>query len=275
MLTMKQRKYDCLHVAGGDCQTWSPGSPRDRATIYVCSGQTLRLPWNFTLQDGQRANVVKWYHHNKLIAIFSEGKFFPWMNRIHHLTSGVLEIEHLTSSDSGTYIIEVEIHNEDGSFSSFRRSAVVKIGGIFCLFLYLFICMRVDNFRSVSSVFTVFLRFTVEVSLLSPTARCIHLPPPPPSLSLSLSLREICADDLSFTSNNLHRCLHYHYQRCIQINTNKAIRSAKISFLLSRRDTKSLICKKKKRSGKQLMIFSSLKVTCTDALCKGDTWCNE
>ena len=55
---------------------WSDTSPTDGQTLHQCSGDTLVIPWNFILDQGETVKTIHWYFHGRsdvLIAVYSYG----------------------------------------------------------------------------------------------------------------------------------------------------------------------------------------------------------
>ena len=144
---MSGRRHFGVFVSGIDCAQWAP-SPEDGQGLYVCAGTTLTIPWQLNLNSGETIKEVQWYFRGQseeVIALKVHGQFLPmatFSQRVtSHLNAGI-QLDHVTTGDSGAFSVEVTTLDSSGALSSLRHTVHVYVAGgtlLLCILLYVYI----------------------------------------------------------------------------------------------------------------------------------------
>lgn len=122
-------------ATGCHCARWSP-SLEEGATVYVCEGQDLTLPWSITSDTGEDIMDFTWFfvgQTDQMIAVYSHHVFFPMPShskRVKHLSNGGIALSHVTDGDAGKYKIKVTVHKAGGTLLTYNRTAVVHVASV-------------------------------------------------------------------------------------------------------------------------------------------------
>lgn len=108
---------------------------QDGADVYACLGEGVQFPWDYSVQDGEVVQDIKWYYYSgdssrRGIAAVVEGDFFPlrtsFSDRIHHVPQAGLALSPLTTQDSGEFSVVVTVLH-GSSFASYNMSASLVV----------------------------------------------------------------------------------------------------------------------------------------------------
>ncbi|KAL8588835.1 hypothetical protein ACOMHN_011551 [Nucella lapillus] len=114
---------------------WSEELRVDSGTIQVCSGQSIQLFWNYTLEKGERVKGIVWGcqpegEKEDVLATFVDDHFVPtssFSGRLAHLHDGGIELSCATILESGNYSIAVRTKDRDNYLTVHRKTVSVKV----------------------------------------------------------------------------------------------------------------------------------------------------
>ncbi|PVD18516.1 hypothetical protein C0Q70_21065 [Pomacea canaliculata] len=108
---------------------------QDGTDLYSCVGDSIKLPWDYSVQDGEVVEDIKWYFKpgndsRRVIATVVEGNFLPlrtsFSDRIHPVLQAGLTLMFVTGQDSGEFSVSVSIV-QGTSFAVYNQTALLVV----------------------------------------------------------------------------------------------------------------------------------------------------
>ncbi|KAK7090111.1 uncharacterized protein [Littorina saxatilis] len=123
-----------LQLAGYSGLQWSERFQDNSGPMEVCSGQNIRLFWNFTLAQDEHVKDMVWTcqpegNATELLASYVDDIFVPvseFSGRLSHLQNGGIELSCATILESGNYSVTVNTV-DNGDETLYRQTAWVKV----------------------------------------------------------------------------------------------------------------------------------------------------
>nr|QBA18399.1 VIgL family C1q-related protein 1 isoform 1 [Littorina littorea] len=114
---------------------WSERLQDNAGPMEVCSGENIRLLWNYTLSEGERVKDMVWTclpegKATELLASYVDDTFVPmseFSGRLSHLQDGGIELSCATILESGNYSVSVTTIDSLGTVTLYRQTAWVKV----------------------------------------------------------------------------------------------------------------------------------------------------
>nr|QBA18397.1 VIgL family C1q-related protein 1 isoform 3 [Littorina littorea] len=114
---------------------WSERLQDNAGPMEVCSGENIRLLWNYTLSEGERVKDMVWTclpegKATELLASYVDDTFVPmteFSGRLSLLQDGEIELSCATILESGNYSFTVKTVDKYGNETPYRKTAWVKV----------------------------------------------------------------------------------------------------------------------------------------------------
>ncbi|XP_070174061.1 uncharacterized protein [Littorina saxatilis] len=124
-----------LQLAGYSGLQWAERFQDNSGPMEVCSGQNIRLFWNFTLAQDEHVKDMVWTcqpdgNATELLASYVDDTFVPmseFSGRLSHLQDGGIELSCATILESGNYSVTVNTVDNNGDETLYRQTAWVKV----------------------------------------------------------------------------------------------------------------------------------------------------
>ena len=158
---------------------WTDPDVED-ASINVCVGDDIVIPWNVTLDAGETIDDAKWYyrgdHSEEMIAFMADDQFIvtaPFSRRVqlHSNANAGLVVKTAGLGDRGNYSVEVIIRQAGRDVASMFGHADVLISGMNIVAVILFLALHLLLRRLLS--LSISLRLSVYLCLSLSKPDCL------------------------------------------------------------------------------------------------------